>query len=221
MSNKIYLDKQIYPMEISDYENKVGVPEGFFYDLQNENDWSFIIKLHALIESACTQLLTFHFNDDELKDIFSRLELSNKTTGKVAFLKKCNLLGEEYRRYICSLSELRNQLVHNIDNCNYSLTDMINKFSESELKTFAINFSPYETLMRSVKPIFQKEDMQDYHKEIKEQSEITNIIKRAKKNPKFHIFIGAYNLLIHLIDMHGFSDFKQSLKIDKYMDSCE
>jgi hypothetical protein len=44
------------------------------------------------------------------------------------------------------------------------------------------------------------------------QANINNIIERAKKEPKFHIWFGAYNLLIHITDMFGYSDYKNWLK---------
>ena len=88
------------------FEKKIGVQAGFFEKLKDEDDWSFIIKLHALFETACTHLLIFHFNEPNLVNILSRLEISNKTTGKLALLKELGLLGKNYRVFIYSLSEL-------------------------------------------------------------------------------------------------------------------
>src|SRR3546814_8687791 len=89
-------------MRISDWSSdvcssdlKIGVRENFFKDLLGEDDWSFVIKLHALFEAAFTHLLLFHFKEPELTDIFARLELSNKATGKIAFLGKLELLGKD------------------------------------------------------------------------------------------------------------------------------
>jgi hypothetical protein len=65
--------------EYAELERAVGVREGFFHRLVDEDDWSFVIKLHALFEAACAHLLLFHFREPELADIVARLELSNKT----------------------------------------------------------------------------------------------------------------------------------------------
>src|SRR6218665_1056414 len=81
-------------------ETKIGVRENFFRDLLGGDDWSFVIKLHALFEAACTHLLLFHFKEPELTEVFSRLELSNKATGKIAFLGKLKLLGKNNRRLV-------------------------------------------------------------------------------------------------------------------------
>ena len=69
-------------------EQKLGLESGFFESLdgENESDWSFIIKAHALIEAAISHLLTEHLRRPELGDIFSRLDMSNKSTGKAAFV---------------------------------------------------------------------------------------------------------------------------------------
>ena len=46
---------------IVEFEKKLGVPSGFVKKLLDEDDWSFIIKLHALFEASCAHLLIFHF----------------------------------------------------------------------------------------------------------------------------------------------------------------
>ena len=95
---------------ISNIERRTGVPKGFFETLKAEDDWSFVIKSHALIEAACAEFLTARFGDYELLEVFSRLELSNKRTGKIAFLKELSLLNDDERRFVTELSELRNVL---------------------------------------------------------------------------------------------------------------
>jgi hypothetical protein len=52
--------------------------------LQSEDDWSFVIKLHAVFEALATHLLSYYFQEEPLHQLLARLELSNKTTGKVA-----------------------------------------------------------------------------------------------------------------------------------------
>ena len=77
-------------------EQKLGLKPGFLESLddENENDWSFVIKVHALIEAAISHLLTEDLCRPELADLFSRLDMSNKATGKAAFVKALNLLEE-------------------------------------------------------------------------------------------------------------------------------
>ena len=106
-------------------QEKLSLPTDFFKRLLEEDDWSFIIKLHALIEAACTDLLLHHFDEPSLKNIISRLELSDKAFGKLAFIKELELLGDTSRRYISSLSEWRNNFVHNVQNCSASLEKIV------------------------------------------------------------------------------------------------
>jgi hypothetical protein len=124
----IILSKPLF-MGVDSFENKLGLKKGIFDKLQKEDDWSFVIKLHALFEAICTQLLVFHLGEDKLSELFTKLELSNKSIGKLVFLKHLELIGKDDRKFIYSLSELRNQLVHNVANCEFSLKEMVSKFS--------------------------------------------------------------------------------------------
>lgn len=159
-----------------------------------EDDWSFVIKLHALFEAACTHLLLFHFKEPELTEIFARLELSNKTTGKVAFLAKLELLNKENRRLVSTLSELRNSLVHDVRNAEFSLATTVAGLAPSELKQFAIAFSPYESHIRKF-PYDPKMNL-GYDQDLQKAASVEAIIERAKADPKYHIWIGAYAVLI-------------------------
>ena len=72
---------------ILDLESKMGVRNGFFETLRDAgDDWSFVIKLHALIEAACTHLLLYHLEEPVLSEAISRLDLSSRPVGKVAML---------------------------------------------------------------------------------------------------------------------------------------
>jgi hypothetical protein len=39
--------------------------------------------------------------------------------------------------------------------------------------------------------------------------ELKRLMVRAKENPKLHIWIGAYNILVSLLDGYNYSDFRQ------------
>lgn len=134
---------------VSNIEARAGVRAGFFDDLKSEDDWSLIIKAHALIEAACAELLVEYVGSRELLDPFSRLELSNKRSGKIAFLKSLNLLDEDERRFVSALSELRNSLVHNVSNTTFDLSlyvaSLDTKQRRSFAKSFGYAFLPKET----------------------------------------------------------------------------
>ena len=128
-------------------ETSLGLKQGFFdsLDSDDENDWSFVIKAHALAEAAVSHLLTEQFKRPELADLFSRLDMSNKTTGKAAFIKALGLLGEEERRFISAFSELRNRLVHDVRNVNFDLLEHVESLSTKESETFLRNFNIIST----------------------------------------------------------------------------
>lgn len=186
---------------ILELESKVGVPENFFRSLTQADDWSFVIKLHALFEAACTHLLLFHFKEPELSEVFSRLELSNKTTGKIAFLAKLGLLGKENRRFLSSLSELRNSLVHDVRNAEFSLKVMVGSLEASEVKNLAVSFSPFETHVREF-PYDPKMKL-GYDEQLQRQAAFESIIERFSADPKYHIWIGACSVLTSIVDMNG------------------
>lgn len=198
MPKDISIDKGIL-----DLQGKLNLPKNFFKKLLEEDDWSFIIKLHALIEAACTDLLLHRFDEPNLRNIISRLELSNKTFGKLAFIKELDLLGDTKRRYISTLSEWRNNFVHNVQNCSASLTDIIAAMDKNEIKKFALNFSPFETTLQK----FVGGPLELLDEATKKNIDTNNLIKRATSNPKLHIWIGAYGLLTSLVDMYGYNEY--------------
>lgn len=196
---------------IIELESTIGTKSGFFSELLNEDDWSFVIKLHAFFESICTHLLMFHFKEPALSDLFSRLELSNKSTGKIAFLSKLEMLGKDDRRLLNSLSELRNKLVHDVRNSEFTLEEFVHSLTDKELEQFAISFSPFESLVRRTAgtPLSRNDKLGEI---MIEQADIENIVEQAKNNPKRHIWLGAHHTLVGLVDSYAYSDYKQWAK---------
>ncbi len=195
---------------VKDIETAAGVRTGFFEELAKEDDWSFVIKLHAFIESVATHMIVHHFDEPEVRAFFARLEISNPQTGKMALLKSLGLIGKEGRQYIRALSELRNSLVHEVQNCEYSLTSMVNSLSSKELKQFSVKFAPHEA--KEIDP-----DKGIGFRQI-QGDKLASFIARAKDNPKLHIWAGALNVLIILFDMKGFSKYRQYEKAEKVFD---
>jgi len=91
-----------------------------------------VIKLHALLESAVSQLLVNALAREELADVFASLEMSNTKTGKFAFVKALDLLPKAHLDFIRELSELRNQLVHFVKNVSFNITE---HFSEKRKRS--------------------------------------------------------------------------------------
>ena len=140
------LDEQVDKLEAV-----LGLEGGFFHSLnsEDESDWSFVIKLHALTEAAVSHMLTTTLKEEALADVFARLDMSNKTTGKAAFVKALGLLSEAERRFVSSLSELRNSLVHDVRNVHFELHEHVAKLSTKEQETFVKNFNLVSTHLTS------------------------------------------------------------------------
>jgi len=119
---------------------EIGLPTEFLPGLEADSDWSFIIKLHALIEAAVTHALVVHSGKDKTSEVFANLELSNAKTGKLAFSKVYLDLESEDRRFIRSFSELRNSLVHDIRNVSFTLSGYFSGLPIEKQRSFVRDF---------------------------------------------------------------------------------
>ena len=109
-------------------EHDLGIPNGLCVKLKQEDDWSFVIKLHALFECAVAEQLTRTFRRKELADVFSRLELSNTKTGKLALIRSPQLVAN-------------GSYSHKVENVNVNLVEYFRKktanYSPNDLRKFA------------------------------------------------------------------------------------
>jgi hypothetical protein len=149
-----------------DLEAELGVTPAFFNSLLEEDDWSFVIKLYSLIEATVTHLLVQSLEKPELQEVISFLELSNSKTGKIAFLKSMGLLDSNSRRFIQTLSEVRNKLVHNVANVNLSLDQFVANLPEDKKKGFNKAFK-WDYNDESNVQVKKGEDQYDVHELIK------------------------------------------------------
>jgi hypothetical protein len=120
---------------IAEIENQLGLPTGFLRGLyDHEGDWSFVIKAHAFLEAALTHLLADHLGKEDLLPVFAYLETSNVRTGKLAFVKAFDLQDKGARRFIHTLSELRNDLVHEVSNIGFNFTSYVSSLSDKNAR---------------------------------------------------------------------------------------
>jgi hypothetical protein len=120
----------------AEIEKELALPTNFLWNLRKADDWSAIIKLHALLETAVTHLLVRYFGRDELEDVFANMELGNARTGKLVFLTKLNCLDKNQRRFIRKLSATRNKLVHDIRNVRFSFPEYVKELTVDQYKAF-------------------------------------------------------------------------------------
>ena len=129
------------PHLIQKIERGLELPDGFLVRLLNErDDWSFIIKTHALVESAVNHALVAKLRKREVSNVIARLALSNESTGKLALVKSLGLLEREHRTFIRWLSELRNHIVHDVRNVDFQLNAYADELDSREPRLFRKRF---------------------------------------------------------------------------------
>ncbi|HEX6368753.1 MAG TPA: DUF433 domain-containing protein [Longimicrobium sp.] len=120
----------------SKLEKLLDVPEGFLSKLSKEDDWSFVIKSHALIEAAITQML-LTVSDPRVTENFRKLPLGGGRTGKLAFAEALGFVNREHRAFIDLFSELRNKLVHDVRSVSFSFERHFANLPEGDLHRWA------------------------------------------------------------------------------------
>src|SRR5262245_52386097 len=79
-------------------QQEIGIDQFFLENLFNEpDDWSFVIKLNALVEATLTHLLTETLGRPELRTAFANTDLANIRSGKLVFADALGLLGSDER----------------------------------------------------------------------------------------------------------------------------
>lgn len=122
--------------ELDELACSIEVRPAFLYELREEDDWSFVIKLHAVFEAVLAQALVTHVGNDDLADVFSRIDISDTKKGKIAFARRLKIINDTEYKFIAHLSELRNMLVHNIKNVEFSFDSYVRSLSPSQLNHF-------------------------------------------------------------------------------------
>ena len=102
-------------------EADLNLPTSFFQALLEQSDWSFVIQLHALLEAAFAHLFAEHFAEPRLRPVLARLELGNVTACKLAIAKHLELIDSDTKRFVRTLSEVRNDFVHDVSNAGVDL----------------------------------------------------------------------------------------------------
>ena len=103
----------------------------FILNLIENDDWSFVIKSHALIESLVTELIITQISEETLKPIIERIPLHGDIVSKIEILKKYELLTLDQIKFIVKLSEIRNSIVHKYENINFSFENYISSLDKN------------------------------------------------------------------------------------------
>jgi len=136
----MYLTKEQVAEILNDTKNSIaeGLRDkmGFMLSILKADDWSMIIKAHALIETIITELIIAQTEEEKLKSLIERLPLSDEQIGKLKITKDYNLLTSEQRTFVKRFSELRNMIVHKFENINFNLEEHINSLDKNQKKSW-------------------------------------------------------------------------------------
>ena len=130
------LAKNVIKQSLQDSFAEIRDSNDLMLKLLEESDWSIVIKSHALIESVVTELLISHTSEEMLRATIKRLPLSDSSIGKLKVAKDLGLMDSCQRTFIRKLSELRNDLVHNIENVSFSLKNFVDALDASQKKSW-------------------------------------------------------------------------------------
>jgi hypothetical protein len=136
--SKRLADEKHQPLqEVARLETELHLPEGFFEKLIEQDDWSFIIKLHALFEAALSHVIVHRLGCDALADAVSYMDMSDKRKGKVVIASALGLLVSEEKGFLDILSELRNVCAHDIrEAVTFNLVDICAAMKPSQQMKF-------------------------------------------------------------------------------------
>ncbi|HDS1059329.1 hypothetical protein [Pseudomonas putida] len=101
-----------------------------------DSDWSMVIKLHAALEAATTQAIVAHINQDSLREVIERLPLSDNQTGKGRIAVDLGVISKSQFTFIRKLSELRNKLVHQVENISFDTRKYFEGLDKQQLQAW-------------------------------------------------------------------------------------
>ena len=108
----------------------------FLMPLLDADDWTMIIKSHAVLENIITNLIITKIDEPKLKKLIERLPLSDNEIGKLLIIKEYDLIPEDQRTFIKKLSNLRNNIIHKYENLNFKLSEYLNSLDKNQLRSW-------------------------------------------------------------------------------------
>lgn len=129
--------------DLSKLETPLGLPIGYIERLDQEDDWSFVIKAHAVLEAVLGHAIASA--DPRLVDVFERLPFGGGPASKIGLAKALGILDPSSSAFVARLSILRNRLVHDIALIEFHLDQHVSQASESERTQLAADIAELVT----------------------------------------------------------------------------
>ncbi len=134
------MEEDVFDNSIKEISEKLNIQPAFFYFLHKEDEWTFIIKIHCILESLLSWIIPEHLKDKRFIDYCKKLGMMKKiqlVTALDIFKNEAKIING-----INFLSELRNTLTHDVTNINFSFSDYFKNNPEKK-KVFIKIFSYY------------------------------------------------------------------------------
>jgi uncharacterized protein with HEPN domain len=108
----------------------------FLKKLLTDDDWSFIVKSHSLIESLVTELIVAKIDENKLKAVIERIPLHGEIVSKISISKTYELIPSDQIKFIKNISEIRNNIVHKFENLNFTFETYLSNLDKNQKKNW-------------------------------------------------------------------------------------
>jgi hypothetical protein len=145
MENQVTFNEELISpclLTIQDIETELELPNGFTKSFIKLDDWTFVVKGWAYVESIL-ELLVWSKIDHmplEFRKVISRIDSGNMKTGKLAFAKALLLIGPKEWKFLQSFCELRNRVAHGIGDIQFDFIGFISSQEDKDKKEFFKKF---------------------------------------------------------------------------------
>jgi DNA-binding MltR family transcriptional regulator len=133
-SDRVWIDR--FNERVGLLSQSMGFESEFLHALNDdENDWSFIVKLHAVLEAAVNELLRAKLAEPALATmLIDRLNLSLR----IDTLEELGIIDSDGSKRMRVLGKLRNKLVHDVRQIDFKLITLVDTVGKK--KDFAENY---------------------------------------------------------------------------------
>jgi hypothetical protein len=129
-------------LTMKDIETELDLPAGFTKAFLKLDDWTFVVKGWAYVESILELLIwsKLDYMPNEFRKVISRIDSGSMKTGKLAFAKALELVGPKEWKFLQSFCEYRNLVAHGIGNIQFDFMGFISSQEDKAKKEFFKKF---------------------------------------------------------------------------------
>jgi hypothetical protein len=155
---------------------KLHVKEDFLFNLQNEDDWGFVVKLSALLETIVTEILISNIGIEGMNNHITKLNLAG-ATGKLKLGKNLNILNQKLISFCNAFQPVRNRFIHSTKYLNTSFNSFVLDKNNNVLDS-----------LKNAIPVYKNETISESEKNICLQ-------EMFDSNPREAIFLAAVSII--------------------------